>query len=163
MLKAWFSSAIGWHLFDGPSYRYVLRRLLVRLKYCRSANVGDRFNLAILASWTKSPNQNDAIIFRFTVKHTILWNFAILNNKLAKLKRRYLIQIVKIANWICRHNFPIYSNTSWSTATFYLVHVTKEILKTCAKFISVHIVLSSEYMCTTVIWLSRCSLFYISC
>jgi hypothetical protein len=32
-----------------------------------------------------------------------------LNNKFAKLKRRYLVQIVKITNLICYHLFPIYS------------------------------------------------------
>jgi hypothetical protein len=40
---------------------------------------------------------------------TSLRNFITLNDKFAQLKRRHLIQIVKIANLICRHHFHIYS------------------------------------------------------
>jgi hypothetical protein len=38
-------------------------------------------------------------------------NFVILNSKFAKLKRRQLVQIVKIANLGRRHQIPIYSST----------------------------------------------------
>jgi hypothetical protein len=86
-------------------YRYKVElpldtmKVSIQIINCRSANVGDHFNLA--------SGKNHAIIFCFTVKHMIFLNFVILNNKFAKLKHRHLIQIVKITNLIHHHHFPV--------------------------------------------------------
>jgi hypothetical protein len=64
-----------------------------------------------LASGKNLPNLNHAIILRFTVKHTILQMKKKNYKKLAKLKHHQFVQIVKIANLIRRHHFPIYSTT----------------------------------------------------